>query len=307
MNKTPTPTAPTPTAAPESEYPLMDSGEAIQNVLGLIDMNLGAQSFSALHLAPIKVPAGGARDFLVEGAADADSRREIQAVIVAFRQTRAFWKRMYGTGWGGKKPPDCTSVNGFTGVGDPGGECLQCPYAQFGTATNADGSRGAGQACKDMRQLLLVLPGQLLPHVLNLPPTSIRNFLQYSLHLVSSGVPFWGVVTRLTLETASSAGGINYSRVRFQMVRRLEAEQTRRMEPYHQRMRRLLEPALVEADSYEIVEEEATGSTAAETAETTTPASATTAAPISAEAPQRIQRFPFCLSSNMRVMSQHLL
>jgi hypothetical protein len=233
------------------EYPLIRSGEAMAEVLHLIDENLGPQKFSVLNLPRIKVPAGGGTEFRVEGPAGAELARQLPVVIPAFRLARIFWKKAFGTG-GGKKPPDCTSTDGFTGIGDPGGECSKCPNAVFGTSINPDGSRGTGQACKEIRQLLVLLPGQLLPHILSVPPTSIRNFLQYSMNLVSAGVTYWGVVTKLSLEPATSTAGIDFARISFSLERRLEKEQIAMLEPYHQRMRGFLQPMIVDATAYEI-------------------------------------------------------
>jgi hypothetical protein len=236
---------------PHLDYPLIESDEAMAKVLRLIDENLGPQKFSVLNLSRIKVPAGGGAEFRVESASGAELMRQISAVIPAFRQVRLFYQKPYGTGTG-KKPPDCTSNDGFTGVGNPGGDCLRCPNAAFGTSINPDGSRGTGQACKEIRQLLVLLPGQLLPHILNVPPTSIRNFMQYSMNLISAGVMYWGVVTKLSLEPATSTSGIDFARISFSLERRLEKEQVAMLEPYHQRMRGFLQPMIVDATAYEI-------------------------------------------------------
>lgn len=255
MTTTNKPTAKTvrtefPPAEETSDYPLIESPEAMRSVLTLIDENLGAQKFSVLNLSRIKVPAGGGTEFRVEGAAGPQSERQLQVVITAFRQARIYWKKAFGTG-GGKKPPDCTSTDGFLGVGDPGGECSRCPFAAFGTSKNPDGSPGTGQACKEIRQLLVLLPGQFLPHVLAVPPTSVRNFMQYSMNLISSGVPYWGVVTRLQLEPATSATGIDFARITFTLERRLKPEQAATLGPYHQRMRSFLTPMKVDENTYE--------------------------------------------------------
>lgn len=244
-------------------YQLMESREKFSEVLTLIDENLTAQRFNVLNLPRIKVPAGGAREFRVMDASGEEPLRTLSGVITAFRQARVYWKKAYGSG-GGKKPPDCSSTNGFVGVGEPGGECALCPYAQFGTALNPDGSKGAGQACKDIRQLLILLPDNLLPHILNIPPTSIKNFMQYSLNLLSAGAPYWGVVSKLTLEPATSGGGIDYARIQFSLERRVAKEQAASMlKPYHERMNSLLRPMVVDATAYE--SEEASQDVHAET------------------------------------------
>lgn len=237
-----------------TDYPLFASPGKMREVLKLIDENLGHQSFTVLDLPHIKVPAGGGPEFRVDDPSGCHSMREVTGVITAFRQARIYWKKAYGAG-GGKKPPSCTSTDGLKGEGDPGGYCAECPLAKFGTALNLDGTPGAGQACKEVRQLLIVLPGQILPHILNIPPTSLKNWKHYSLGLVASQVHFWAVETTLRLEAGTSTGGIEYSRIRFSLERPLSAQQRATHAPYHDRMDQLLKPAIVDGAAYEVIDE----------------------------------------------------
>jgi len=235
-------------------YPILERTH-MNKTLALIDENLSGQNFSIQNLPKIRVPAGGAMTFRVETAAGEESLRELAGVAVAKRQARAFWKKIYGSG-SGKKPPDCTSIDGYTGTGDPGGECAACPWSQFGTAVNPDGSQGAGQACKSIAQVLFLLPGALLPHLLSVPPTSSKNFSQYTLALLTAGAAYWHATTRLSIERATSTGGIEYGRIVFRMGRLLEPAEQQILEPYHQKMKELLKPSVVDATAYEIIEDE---------------------------------------------------
>lgn len=137
-------------------------------------------------------------------------------------------------------------------IGDPGVKCRDCPYSKFGSVKNPDGSQGTAQACKELRQVLLLLPGAMLPHLVNIPPTSIRPFSQYQIMLVSAKAPYWGVTTKLTLQRATNEGGINYSRIRFRLGHRLKPTQQRNFDPYRRRMAELLIPSVVEATTDEI-------------------------------------------------------
>lgn len=236
----------------ESDYPLLDQPQAMQSVLRLINENLGEQQFNVLNLPKVKLSRDGV--FQIETAGGVETERSITGVITAFRQARIYWGRPY-TGQNLKQPPSCTSMDGFIGVGDPGGDCTKCPYAQFKTARNPDGSQGAGQACKELRQLLILLPGQMMPHRLDVPPTSIQAFTKYSLNLVYAGASYWSVVTRLGLEQGPSASGIPVVRAQFSLYKRLSPEQTKLLEPYHERMTGLLKPMTVDADAYEVADE----------------------------------------------------
>lgn len=242
--------------APRRDYPLIESQQTMRRALALIDENLGNQKFSILNLSRIRVPSGGALEFRVETASGIENHRTLTVVITAYRMARAYWRKPYGTGKG-KQPPDCSSKDGFIGEGDPGGDCAECPLAAFGTAQLPDGSQGAGQACKELRQLLVLLPGQMLPHLLNIPPTSLQNFTKYSMNLVSAGTAYWGCTTKMTLEPAISTGGVDYARINFTLLKPLADQQTANLEPYHQRMRAFLTPMTVDTTAYEIVEPEA--------------------------------------------------
>lgn len=233
-------------------YPLLETPEAMQKIMRLIDENLQGQRFDVLQLPRIKIMRDGGM-FQIETAAGTETAQTLTGVITAFRQARIYWGRPYT---GSKERPSCTSMDGFTGQGKPGGNCTECPYAQFGTARNLDGSQGAGQACKELRQMLVLLPGQMLPHRLDVPPTSIQQFQKYSLNLTYAGAAYWGVTTKLALEMAPTTSGIPVPRVSFKLYSRLNNDQTKLLEPYHDRMRGFLKPMSVDADeeSFQILD-----------------------------------------------------
>lgn len=237
----------------ELSYPLFERAN-MNNVLALIDENLDPQSFSILNLPRIRIPSGGALAFRVETAGGEESAAELKGIMAAWRPARVYFKKAYGRG--GKKPPDCSSIDGRMGVGDPGGPCPDCPYARFGSAINADGSRGKGQACKEVRQVLLLLPGNILPHLVNIPPTSLPAFSQYTLALLNARASYWQTITSLKLERASNESGIEYARVHFRIAKRLEPPQQQAFEPYHLRMKEILKPSIVDASAYEIIDDE---------------------------------------------------
>ena len=258
QNDDPNEIAPAEVLPVRNDYPMLKNPMAMQKVLSRIDEVMGGHQFSPRMLSRIKVPNGDDSDFKIETPTGVERRASIVGTIVAFRAARAYWKRPYGSG-GRMGPPDCSSKDGFIGEGDPGGDCTSCPMAAFNTARAADGSAGAGQACKELREMLILLPGQILPHLLAVPPTSLANFTKYSLNLLSGSLDYWAVVTRLTLEAATSVGGIKYPRIRFQLHSKLPENDTAAFEPYHERMRGLLKPMVMDATAYEISDPGARG------------------------------------------------
>jgi hypothetical protein len=130
-------------------------------------------------------------------------------VIIHAADARRYWAEGLDGGASGGKPPDCASDDAVTGYGDPGGVCRRCPLGEFGSDTKG----GRGQACKQARLLFVLLPGELLPAVVSLPPTSLKSARSYFLQRASKGIPFYGIVTRFRLETEKNKDGIAYSRV----------------------------------------------------------------------------------------------
>jgi hypothetical protein len=236
--------------AARKDFPMLKDSTSMQKVLARIDETLGGHVFSPRMLSRIKVPSGDDHDFKLETPSGVERRSSIIGTIVAFRAARAYWKKAYGIGRVG--PPDCSSRDGFIGEGDPGGDCPTCPLAAFNTARAADGSAGPGQACKELREMLVLLPGQILPHLLAVPPTSLSNFTKYSFNLLSASMDYWAVTTKLTLEPATSTGGIHYARIRFQLHSTMPEKEALAFSPYHERMRDLLKPMTMDTTAYEI-------------------------------------------------------
>ena len=220
-------------------------------VLALFDERLAEGGLPLLELPRIRIPSGGALSFRYETAAGEEMAKKLEGVIVAWRPARVYWKSKGA----GKKPPDCSSSDGFVGVGDPGGECARCPYARFGSGFRSDGSPGSGQACKDIRQILFLLKGELLPHLINIPPTSVKAFGQYTLTLLSARARYWGATTEITLEKAQSEDHIDYAKVVFRLGKRMDDAHLRAFEPFHGLMKAALRPSVLDASAYEIVDE----------------------------------------------------
>jgi hypothetical protein len=138
---------------PLAEFPLLEDPNG---VLALFDERLAdGGGLPLLDLPRIKVAPGGVLSFVVETPAGDEMVKKLEGVIPAYRNARVYWKSRAG----GKKPPDCSSADGLVGIGDPGGACHKCPYAQFGSGFKQDGTPSAGQACKDIRQILFLMKG----------------------------------------------------------------------------------------------------------------------------------------------------
>jgi len=232
-----------------AEFPLTEDPAG---VLALFDERLAdGGGLPILDLPRIRVSSGGALAFRVDTPGGEELVKKLEGAIVAYRSARVYWKSRSA----GKKPPDCTSIDGFIGVGDPGGECAKCPFARFGSGFKADGSPSSGQACKSIRQILFLLKGELLPHMISVPPTSVKAFEQYTLSLLSARARYWGAITEISLEKAANEDQIDYAKIVFRLGKRLEEKNLRAFEAFNGRMRGVLKPALVDASAYEIIDD----------------------------------------------------
>lgn len=162
----------------------------------------------------IKIPAGGGTMFELpsENAEEANAFREFSAVILHHHPISTFYKDKYN---GSKNSPDCMAIDGVTGVGTPGGNCITCENNKFGTGENGS------KACKNKHQIYLIRENEIFPVVLLLPNSSIKAFSKYIKRLLSKGKKSSSVVTKFSLKKAVNRTGISYSQVQFSMQREL--------------------------------------------------------------------------------------
>jgi hypothetical protein len=61
--------------------------------------------------------------------------------------------------------------------------------------------------------LFLLRASDLLPIVVQAPSTSIQPIKKYFLRLANKSLPYWSVITSLSLEKGSNGAGIAFSRI----------------------------------------------------------------------------------------------
>jgi hypothetical protein len=222
-------------------FPILSPSKALE-VRQIGEDNLGLHGLSERELDHIKVPSGGGLVWEIPSLAGGESARELSGIIVAWRDTRLYWRTSYAEGGKKRTPPDCISQNGFTGIGDPGGDCTVCPFAQFGS----DPKSGRGQACRQIRQLMFLRADQIVPDVINVPATSRKNALEYFRRLYGASIPYWGLITNLKLERTNNADGVAYARVVFTAGEHLNTTQRQTLMPYHTDMERTLRASTID-------------------------------------------------------------
>ena len=143
-------------------------------------------------------------------------------VVVAARDTRVY----YASKDAGNVPPDCSSIDGRIGVGKPGGDCAACPLAQWDSAPDG----GAGQACKQVKQLFMVRGASMLPEVVSLPPTSLKAVRQFFLKLATQGIQYYQCILRIELDKAQNQQGKVYGKAVLVFDRMLSPAEAERAE-----------------------------------------------------------------------------
>lgn len=122
----------------------------------------------------VKIPSGGMVQFELpsDDPDNPDYSKVLVGVILYNHSNNAYWPE--GSEYDENTSPLCSSVDGKTGIGEPGGLCATCALNQYGTAPE-----GAGKACKNMRILYLLRSGDYMPLQVTLPPTSLRPFKDF--------------------------------------------------------------------------------------------------------------------------------
>jgi hypothetical protein len=224
------------TTAGDSNYIALTS-----DALGIISENLKNQPLSHGLFDIIKSPSGGATSFTVPGLSGEEMMKELSGIIVDYTTPRAYWSTPEPTEG---QSPDCFSRDSV--VSHDGRACNRCAYNEFGSKGIGNGGESNGKACKESVLLYLLRPDNILPIVVRVPASSKVAFLRYATRLVSSMSPICGVVTRITLEKATSKTGQPYATYNFEVVKQLSPEETASARAFGQKFMEVLDAASVE-------------------------------------------------------------
>ena len=223
---------------------------AAQEIRKVRQANMGARGVTEKDLDRIKVPTGGALSLIAQGIDGEEHLREIDCIILGWYDRRAYYKIPFDQRGKQQKgvPPDCTSRDGYIGVGDPGGQCAQCPMAAWGS----DPKGGRGQACKESRQLIIMRADLDGAEIVTVPPTSLKAVTDYFRRLDRRRIPYYGLVTNLRLERAENADGMTYSRMVFSAGPQLSQTDRAAVEPMQVEMMQKLQNVAIDTE-YEVV------------------------------------------------------
>lgn len=174
-------------------------GETGENLMDLLRENVGDQ-ISVFDFAKLTVPPGGGDHWSIPTADGTKMEKEVEGVILMRKSGKAYWRLSLDDSTE-NTPPDCSSDDGQVGIGEPGGVCATCPLNQYETA-----AKGKGKACKDKCDIFLLTKTGILPLVIQVPPTSLKNFKQYGMLLLDAGKDISKVLTKLSLSVETKSG-----------------------------------------------------------------------------------------------------
>ena len=213
------------------------------NALDIINENLKNRPISRQSVDVIKAPSGGTTAFTVPCLSGEEIQKELVGVILDYTTPRAYWETpdpIEGT------PPNCYSLDSI--VSYDGKPCSRCMYNEFGSK---DGDSNA-KACKEAVELYLLRQDNIMPVIVRVPVSSKTIFQKYMTRLVSSMIPVCGVVTKITLEKATSRAGQAYAKYIFEVVDTLTDEETNRLRAFSQKIMEVLS-AVNEQELREVV------------------------------------------------------
>ena len=224
------------TSTPETAMALVNSAylALTNNALDIIRGNLKSQPLTLDLFDIVKSPSGGSTVFSVPGLSGDEAEKELVGIILDYTTPRAYWDTpdpVEGT------PPICMSQNRI--ISHDGKACAHCPYNDFGSK---DGGSNA-KACKESVLLFLLRPNSIIPLLVRVPVTSKPRFFKYSTRLLSTLTPISSVVTKITLEKATSKQGKPYALFNFQTVSVLSPEEATQAKAFGQQFMEIVNAA----------------------------------------------------------------
>ena len=231
-------------AAPDTALAPLNTGYLAlnNNALEIISENLKNQPLSYDLFDVVKCPSGGTTVFEVPGLAGAEAEKELLGIVLDYTTPRAYWDTpdpVEGT------PPVCMSHDSL--ISQDGKICARCPFNDFGSK---DGDSNA-KACKESVLLFLLRPNSIMPLLVRVPVTSKPRFLRYMTRLVGTLTPLNGVVTKITLEKATSKAGKPYALFNFETVSVLSSEEAAHARLFAEQFMEIVDAADMELDMSE--------------------------------------------------------
>ena len=220
----------------------------VENVGEALLENLGGEGISPFHFDRLSFPTAGVTHWTIYDSLLGEETPLKEIIGVVFHQStnRSYWSAEFsGTG----VQPDCSSDNGIVGQGSPGGVCNSCPNNRFG-------SRGRGKACKESRELYLLREKSSLPLVLSIPPSSIKYFHDFCIHLGMRGIKLHQAVSRFSLTFDKNADGIKFSKLKTKFLYKLPHEESENLKKFRDSFLKAFAPKKSSTEANDVPQDE---------------------------------------------------
>lgn len=226
-----------PNIQPETRVFDMPGDFDLQTRMTLLQVFATAGDYDIGRISTTVMPSGINPHFQIRLA---DGTREftksITGVVIHVQPTRVFWGRPYEENNG--EPPQCSSDNGMVGIGNPGGDCFQCPHLR-------------NFACTETHYLYVIPEGEYHPITLRVTPGSLNNWQRYIATLRQSMMdwnrslddirdPITAVITHFELEEKSPKPRVEHMCIKPSVEALLNPED----QAMFQEIRRTLSPLL---------------------------------------------------------------
>ena len=130
---------------------------------------------------------------------DGTSMDTITCVVLYTTLHNVRWIGQVGDG----SLPVCKSADGYTGVGDPGGNCQICPHSRKGSHPKAkvDPMLRNKRGCDHRRLLVIMCEGEEVPYFISAPPASLAPLQEWmwKVRQHKPKLPYCHMLTKLKL------------------------------------------------------------------------------------------------------------
>lgn len=204
----------------------------------------------SLTVREIKFPKEGVFWQIANEEGEVVPLKELRAIILDYHALNTYYDSPYD---GSKNPPTCSSMDGKTGKGEPGGNCKTCPLGgddAWGTGKDQKGNATTGKACANKLRIFPLLDGEAMPHQITLPPTNnskepggFRDFIN---QISNKFKAYQSRVVKLKLEEAETKSHQKFVKLIVSKVEDLSKEEAAKMVAYAKTLRPFLRKTVSE-------------------------------------------------------------
>lgn len=143
--------------------------------------------------------------------------------IIIYKQTiNAYWKDVYS---GSHEPPSCFSPDGIAPTSGDDRQSTKCAYCIQNKFKSSKVPGSTGKACSNKRVIHVIVKGSEMPYKLSIASASIKSFDSYMSTLANKKIPYPRAVTEFSLEAKKNSGGIEYSEMKFTLLKDIKDDE----------------------------------------------------------------------------------